>query len=54
MQELKDVMRLLIEKRGPLPPQYLDHPLKGEWKDWRLPHPRRLAPDLPHQYNIRG
>jgi mRNA interferase YafQ len=40
MQELKDVMRLLIEKASPLPPQYLDHPLKGEWKDFRDCHVR--------------
>ena len=33
MQELQDVMQLLIENRAPLPPEYLDHPLKGEWRD---------------------
>lgn len=38
MQELKDVMQLLIQSKGPLPPQYLDHPLKGEWKDFRDCH----------------
>ncbi|MGQ0545829.1 MAG: type II toxin-antitoxin system YafQ family toxin [Betaproteobacteria bacterium] len=40
MQELEVVMRLLTESRDPLPPQYLDHPLKGEWKDFRDCHIR--------------
>ena len=35
MQELKDVMQFLIENRGPLPPEFLDHPLKGAWIDLR-------------------
>ena len=36
MQELKDVMRLLIETREPLPAEYFDHPLKGEWRDCHI------------------
>lgn len=40
MQELKDVMQLLIANRGPLPPEYLDHPLKGDWRDCRDCHVR--------------
>jgi mRNA interferase YafQ len=40
MQELQDVMQLLIENRAPLPPEYLDHPLKGEWRDFRDCHIR--------------
>ncbi len=40
MAELKEVMRLLVENRGPLPPEYLDHPLKGEWRDCRDCHVR--------------
>lgn len=40
MQELKDLMQLLIENRGPLPPEFLDHPLKGEWSDHRDCHVR--------------
>lgn len=40
IEELKDVMQLLIENRGPLPPEFLDHPLKGEWADHRDCHVR--------------
>jgi mRNA interferase YafQ len=40
MQELETVMRLLIENRGPLPPEYVDHPLRGEWSDCRDCHVR--------------
>lgn len=40
MQELKEVMQLLIDSRGPLPPEYLDHPLKGDWRDFRDCHVR--------------
>jgi mRNA interferase YafQ len=40
MGELKAVMELLTENRGPLPPEYLDHPLKGEWRDFRDCHVR--------------
>src|SRR5438034_11528150 len=40
MQELRQVMDLLIENRAPLPPEYLDHPLKGDWQDFRDCHIR--------------
>jgi mRNA interferase YafQ len=40
MQELEAVMRLLIENRSPLPPEYVDHPLKGEWSECRDCHVR--------------
>jgi len=38
MEELKHVIRLLVDTRGPLPPEYLDHPLRGEWRDHRDCH----------------
>ena len=40
MQELRHVMQLLVDSRGPLPPEYMDHPLKGEWNDFRDCHVR--------------
>jgi mRNA interferase YafQ len=40
MRELRQVMQLIIENHGPLPPEYLDHPLRGEWKDFRDCHVR--------------
>jgi len=40
MAELKHVMQLLIENPAPLPPEYLDHPLKGSWHDFRDCHVR--------------
>ena len=40
MQELEQVMQLLIVHRAPLPPEYLDHPLKGDWQDFRDCHVR--------------
>ena len=40
MQELKEVMQFLIENRGPLPPEFFDHPLKGERIDHRDCHVR--------------
>lgn len=41
MQKLKEPMRLLIECL-PLPEVYLDHPLKGNWKNYRDLH---IEPD---------
>jgi len=38
MGKLKTVMMLLIADDGPLPSEYLDHPLKGEWADHRDCH----------------
>ena len=38
MQDLEAVMQLLTDNAGPLPPEYHDHPLRGEWKDFRDCH----------------
>ncbi len=38
MHRLKEVMLLLIANEAPLPPQWLDHPLKGKWADHRECH----------------
>ena len=38
MKRLKEAMMLLIANDGPLGPEWLDHPLKGEWKDHRECH----------------
>lgn len=40
MDELKQVMQFLVENRAPLPPEFVDHPLKGEWSDCRDCHVR--------------
>lgn len=29
-----------VKDRAPLPPEYLDHPLKGDWRDFRDCHIR--------------
>lgn len=33
MQRLKEVMLLLIASEAPLTPEWLDHPLQGDWAD---------------------
>jgi mRNA interferase YafQ len=38
MRALKDTMLLLIANDGPLPAEYLDHPLTAEWSDHRECH----------------
>ena len=38
MNRLKEVMLLLIAHDGPLGPEWLDHPLKGEWAGYRECH----------------
>jgi mRNA interferase YafQ len=38
MKQLKTVMLLLIANDAPLPPEWLDHPLKGTWTDHRECH----------------
>ena len=38
MKRLKDVMLLLIANDGLLEPQWLDHPLTGNWSDHRECH----------------
>jgi mRNA interferase YafQ len=38
MRQLKEVMLLLIANDGPLGPEWLDHPLTGDWADHRECH----------------
>ncbi|MGO8740311.1 type II toxin-antitoxin system YafQ family toxin [Rhodoblastus sp.] len=38
MGRLKEVMLLLIANEAPLGPEWLDHPLKGQWRDYRECH----------------
>ncbi len=38
MNRLKEAMLLLIANDGPLPPEYLDHALSGDWEDFRECH----------------
>lgn len=38
MNRLKEAMLLLIASDGPLPPEWLDHPLTGEWEGHRECH----------------
>ena len=38
MLRLKVAMLLLIANDGPLGPEWLDHPLKGDWSDHRECH----------------
>jgi mRNA interferase YafQ len=38
MRRLKQAVLLLIANDGPLGPEWLDHPLKGEWAGYRECH----------------
>ena len=38
MNRLKEVMMLLVANDGPLGPEWLDHPLKGDWQGHRECH----------------
>ncbi|WP_371345097.1 type II toxin-antitoxin system YafQ family toxin [Ancylobacter sp. IITR112] len=38
MRRLKQAMLLLIANDGPLGPEWLDHPLKGDWQGHRECH----------------
>lgn len=38
MNRLKEAMTLLIANDGPLPPEWLDHPLAGDWAGHRECH----------------
>ena len=38
MSRLKEAMLLLISNDGPLPKEWSDHELKGEWEDHRELH----------------
>lgn len=50
MAKLRAVLTLLLEQRQ-LPRQYLDHPLKGDWKDYRDLH---IEPDWLLIYRVAG
>lgn len=50
MAKLRDLMLLLIEEKL-LPPEYKDHPLKGNWKHHRDSH---IEPDWILIYKIDG
>ncbi len=50
MEKLKEAIRLLTDGRT-LPKQYLDHPLKGDWKSFRDLH---IEPDWILIYRIEG
>lgn len=38
MNRLKEVMGLLTANSGPLPPEWLDHALTGDWAGYRECH----------------
>lgn len=38
MHRLKQIMLLLIANDAPLAPEWKDHPLKGQWADYRECH----------------
>lgn len=38
MNRLKEAMLLVMANNGPLPPEWLDHPLVGEWEGHRECH----------------
>ncbi|WP_346895488.1 type II toxin-antitoxin system YafQ family toxin [uncultured Roseibium sp.] len=38
MLKLKEVMGLIVSNNGPLPPEWKDHELTGEWKEHRECH----------------
>lgn len=38
MNRLKEVRTLLIANNGPLEPEWLDHPLTGQWNNYRECH----------------
>jgi mRNA interferase YafQ len=48
---LKEAMLLLIANEAPLGPEWLDHPLKGEWADHRECH---IGGDFLLIYQIEG
>ena len=50
MNKLRALLVLLIEEK-PLPAEYLDHPLKGNWTGYRDSH---LEPDWLLIYRISG
>jgi len=50
MRRLKQAMLLLIANDGPLPPEYLEHELTGDWKGFRECH---IGGDFPLIYDLR-
>ena len=50
MTKLRELILLLIQG-GPLPPRYKDHPLSGDWKNYRDCH---IEPDWVLIYKIDG
>jgi len=51
MKRLKEAMLLLIANDGPLGPEWLDHPLRGDWVDHRECH---IGGDFLLIYKIDG
>jgi mRNA interferase YafQ len=51
MRRLKDAMLLLIANDAALGPEWLDHPLKGEWADHRECH---IGGDFLLIYQVEG
>ena len=50
MDKFKQIIAMLLEEQ-PLNQNLRDHPLKGEWKDYRELH---IAPDWLLVYKIKG
>jgi mRNA interferase YafQ len=50
LAKLRELILLLIEEK-PLPPNYKDHPLSGEWKHYRDSH---IEPDWLLLYKVEG
>ena len=48
MEKLKTLIVLLLEEQ-PLPIHYRDHPLCGDWQDWRDAH---IEPDWLRLYRV--
>ena len=51
MRQLKEAMLLLIANDGPLGPEWLDHPLKGQWTAYRECH---IGGDFLLIYQLEG
>jgi mRNA interferase YafQ len=51
MTRLKEAMLLLIANHGPLEPEWLDHPLSGDWEGHRACH---IGGDFLLTYKLDG
>jgi mRNA interferase YafQ len=51
MRQLKEAMLLLIANDDTLGPEWMDHPLKGEWADYRECH---IGSDFLLIYQLSG